>query len=185
YEITSAWQIRCRPTAPRVIEIGFYRQRGSDWEIGATASAGIDFSIDDTDLLTTLVDKLSKDPAADQKALAAAALKPDEIDAINTAISNSIDRSIHASLSLDLTGLASDEAAFLYSVELDNLNPAGAAAVTAALEGDLTVMDRLNPKALENGKVAPGITLVRNILTRTKDRGATFKVNFIGLFNFL
>ena len=41
------------------------------------------------------------------------------------------------------------------------------------------------PQSHENGEAGPGITFVRSILTRTKERGTTFKMNFIGLFNFL
>jgi hypothetical protein len=185
FEITSNWQIRTRAVSDGLIELGVYRQHGSNWDLAITASAGIDASLGKEDLLTALIGKLSKAPEADKKQLEAAGLKPDEIKTINTAISNSLDRSIHASLSLDLNGLASEEAAFLYQIELGKLQREGAAAVTAALDGDLTVLDRLNPKAEENGIAAPGITLVRSILTRTKKTGAKFKINLIGLFNFL
>jgi hypothetical protein len=184
YKITSAWQIRSRAVSDGVIELGFYKQEGSDWEIAVTASAGVDVSLGSTDLLTDLIKKLSKKLDADQQQLTAAGLQPDDIKAINKAISDSIDHSIHASLSLDLKGLASDEAAFLYTIELAKLNADTSAAVAAALDGDLTVIDRLNPQAQENGVVGPGLTLVRSILTRTKESGATFKMNFIGLFNF-
>jgi hypothetical protein len=187
FEITSAWQIRARVTSPGIVELGFYKQHGSDWDINITASAGIDASLGKTDLLTELIGKLSKskDPKADQKQLEGAGLKPDEIKAINAAIKSSIDHSIHGSLSLDLNGLSSDEAAFLYNIKLAELTSDCAAAVTAALDGDLTELDILNPDAEENGAVGPGITLVRSILTRTKKTGTTFKMNFIGLLNFI
>jgi hypothetical protein len=175
YEISSAWQIRSRAVSKGVIELGFYKQEGSEFEIAVTASAGIGVVLGTTDLLTELINKLSKDPAADQKQLTAAGLKPDDIKAIKEAISGSINHSIHASLTLDLKGLASDEAAFLYTVELDKLNADTTAALSAALHGDLTLIDSLGP----------GITLVRSILTRTKEGGTAFKMNFIGLFNFL
>ncbi len=185
YEITSNWQIRSRAVTSGLIELGFYKQEGSDWEIGVSASAGAGVGVGSTDLLTEAIKKLSKNPEADKKQLDAAGLKPDEIEAINKAISDSVEHSIHASLSLDLKGLTSDEAAFLYTIELAKLNADTSAAVAAALGGDLTAMDRLNPEAQENGLVGPGLTLVRSILTRTKESGATFKMNFIGLFNFL
>jgi len=185
YEITSAWQIRSRAVSNGVIELGFYKQEGSDWEIAVTASAGVDVKLGSTDLLTEAIKKLSKNPEADKQQLTAAGLTSDDIKAINKAISDSVDHSIHASLSLDLKGLASDEAAFLYTIELAKLNADTTAAVAAALDGDLTEIDRLNPQAQQNGLVGPGVTLVRSILTRTKESGATFKMNFIGLFNFL
>lgn len=185
YEIASAWQIRSRAIRSGVIELGFYKEEGSDWDIAVTASAGVGVSLGSTDLLTDAIEKLSKAPAADKQQLAAAGLKPDDIEAINKAISDSIDHSIHASLSLDLNGLASDEAAFLYTIELADLNADTTAAVAAALGGDLTVADRLNPQAQQNGLVGPGLTLVRSILTRTKESGAAFKMNFVGLYNFL
>ena len=185
YKITSAWQIRSRAVSNGVIELGFYKQEGSDWDITVTASAGVDVSLGSTDLLTETIKKLSKNPEADRQQLTAAGLKPDDITAINKAITDSVDHSIHASLSLDVEGLASDEAAFLYTIELAKLNADTAAGVAAALDGDLTVIDRLNPRAQQNGLVGPGLTLVRSILTRTKEGGATFKMNLIGLFNFL
>ena len=47
-----------------------------------------------------------------------------------------------------------DEAAFLYRIEPGVLSADAAAAVNAALHGDLTVLDRLNPRAQENGVVS-------------------------------
>ncbi|MDQ2900017.1 MAG: hypothetical protein M3Y07_09485 [Acidobacteriota bacterium] len=185
FEIASSWQIRTQAVSDGVVELGFYKQHGGDWDVTSTPSTGIDVGLGSKDLLTALIDKLSKVPEADKKQLEAAGLEPDEIKAINAAISSSIDRSIHASLSLDLSGLDSAEAAFLYRIELDKLNADTAAAVTSALGGDLTAIDRLNPLAEENGAAGPGITLLRSILTRTKKTGARFKINFIGLFNFL
>ncbi|MGI8988000.1 MAG: hypothetical protein ACR2I2_00265 [Bryobacteraceae bacterium] len=184
FEIVSNWQIRAQAVGDSVVELGIYKQHGSDWDLGITASAGIDASLGGKDLLTALIDKLSKDPAAGTTQIEAARLAPDEIKAINAAISSSIDRSIHASIGLDLSRLDSDEAAFLYRIELDNLNPETAAAVTAALGGDLTAIDSLNRNAEENGAIGPGITLLRSILTRTKKTGAAFKINLIGLYNF-
>ena len=179
-------QIRSRAVSSGVVELGFYKQEGSDWDLGVSASAGVGVGLGTgTDLLTEAIKKLSKDPEADKQQLAAAGLKPDEIKAINKAISDSVDHCIQASLSLDLKGLASDEAAFLYTVELGKLDADTTAAVGAALGGDLTEIDQLNPQARENGLVGPGLTLVRSILTRTKESGATFKINLIGLFNFL
>ena len=185
YEITSAWQIRTWAVSDGIIELGVYKQRGSDWDIAVTASAGIDASVGGQDLLSALIDKLSKDPEADKKELEAAGLREEEIKDINAAISKSIDRSIHASLSVDLNGLNTDEAAFLYRIDLAELNPDTAAAITAALSGDLTAIDRLNPEAQDNGAIAAGLTLVRSILTRTKKTGATYKMSLIGVFNFL
>ena len=185
FEISASWQIRTQAVSDGVIELGVYKQHGSDWDLSITASAGIDASLGCTDLLTALIDKLSKKPEADKKQLEAAGLDADQIKAINSAISSSLDHSIHASLSIDLDGLNSDEAAFLYRIELDKLNADTAVAVTAALDGDLTVMDSLNRNVKENGVAGPGVTLVRSILTHTKETGATFKMNFLGLYNFL
>jgi hypothetical protein len=185
FEIGASWQIRTQAISDGVIELGVYKQHGSDWDLSITGSAGIDASLGGTDLLTALIDKLSKKPEADKKELEAAGLDADQIKAINSAISSSIDHSIHASLSIDLNGLNSNEAAFLYRIELDKLNGDTAGAVTAALDGDLTVMDRLNRDVKENGAAGPGVTLVRSILTHTKKTGATFKMNFLGLYNFL
>ena len=185
FEIEANWQIRTRAVSDGLIELGIYKERGSHWDLAITASAGIDASLGGKDLLTAVIDKLSKNPEADKKQLGAAGLDPEQIKAINAAISSSIDHSIHASLSLDLNGLNSDEAAFLYRIEPDKLNGDTAVAVTAALDGDLTVMDSLKPDVRENGAAGPGVTLVRSILTRTKETGATFKMNLLGLYNFL
>lgn len=45
YEITSAWQIRSRAVSNGVIELGFYKQEGSEWDISVAASAGVDVSL--------------------------------------------------------------------------------------------------------------------------------------------
>ncbi len=185
YEIASDWQIRARAIGAGIVELGVYRRKGSEWDFSIAPSAGIGVCLGSKDLLTALIGGLSKKPEAEKEELDAAGLHPDEIKAINAAISSAIDHGIRASLCLDLDLGGGQEAAFLYRVELDKLNSETAAAVSSALKGDLTAMDRVNPKAQENGAVGPGVTLVRSILTRTRETGTTFKVNFIGLFNFL
>ncbi len=178
FQLSAACQIRAQALADGIIELGVYKQRGRDWDLSVSASAGIDASLGSRDFLAKFVEKMSPDPEADQKRLASAGLDPDEIKAINDAIQNSVDHSIHASVSFDLSESASDEAAFLYRINLAQLTASGAAAVTSALGGDFSTLENLA------GDAAAGITRVRSILTRTQKNGVTFTANLIGLLNY-
>jgi hypothetical protein len=113
-----------------------------------------------------------------------AGLKDDEIKQIQQAIADSFDNSLKASLNLEFSGSDTDEAAFLYTVDISALDTISSAAVHAALDGNLSQLTALEANDNGHGVIAAGVTMVRSSLKKIRDRKATLKLNLVGLLNF-
>jgi hypothetical protein len=184
YAIAGSYKIRVRKTDDGVVELGYYRDRNSQWSVSATASASVGVSLGSTDLLSKLLSGLSGTPEADLAAMIKVGLTDDEIKQIQTAISNSIDHSLQASLQVTLNGSNDSDAAFLYQIQLANLDATASHAVSLALDGDLSAMVALEPNDNGKGVVAPGVTMLRSAMSDTRKRGTSLKVNLFGILNF-
>ncbi|MEO7144468.1 MAG: hypothetical protein ABI165_13295 [Bryobacteraceae bacterium] len=189
FQISGSYKIRVRKIAAGVVELGYYRARGAQWTVAAAASAGVGVDFGKTDLLCKLLGEISGTPQADVAQLVNVGLTGGEIERIQDAIGKSVDHSLQASLEFALSGGSDTEAAFLYEIQLAALDVPGRNAVVLALGADLSALAAFEAAALEadvdgHGVIAPGITMLRSAMSDTRKRGASLKVNLVGLLNF-
>ncbi len=177
FEISGAHQIRVHKRESNEVVLGYYRKKGSRDQFGVTASAGVAATFGDFELFSTLLQRISSDPAADEETLKKAGVSRKRILAIQSAIQTGIDRRLQLSLSDQLSSLRSHEAAFLYRVSLDKLESAGREGLAKALHGDLTEL-------VDESAVLPaGITRMKSVWTETREKKTVFKINLLGIHN--
>jgi hypothetical protein len=184
FQIAGSYKIRVRKISDGVVELGYYRDRNSQWSVTATASASVGVTLGSTDVLTKLLSGISGTPEADVAQMVKVGLTSAEISQIQQAVTNSIDHSLQASLQLALNGSSDSDAAFLYQIQLAALDGTGRNAVSLALDGDLSALAALEQNDDGHGLIAPGITMLRSAMSDTRKRGASLKINLFGLLNF-
>ncbi len=175
FRVTGEYQVRVRKIDGNTVELGYFKKAEADFEISASASYGVSVTLGKTDIIPTLLRLVSSDPAADEKALAAAGLSDDRVADIQNAVKAGVDRALAAAVNYEFNALDAAQAAFLYEIRLDQLTAEGREAVHCGLDGDLARLAKL---------AGGGITTVRSILDNIQNRTHTFKVNLIGVFNY-
>ena len=176
WKISAEYQVRAQKTNARSVRLGWYRKHGSDFTVTASASAGLTAGPGQTDLFAPIITAISSNAQADLKELQQAALPPAEINAIRDTVKAAIDRKLELAVSTEFSSLRTDEAAFLYEVDLETLDDKGQQILLAALKGDLSGLADLNA-------LPAGITGLRSIYSKASARGFSLTVNLLGIFN--
>jgi hypothetical protein len=171
------YQLRVRKLDASRLSLGFYRKRGSETTVSVTAAAGISAGTSSTDLFSSVISAVSKSAAADSGAIAKLGLPEDQLNAIAAAVKCGAQRKLEVSLLASLTSGDSRSAAFLYEFDLAGLDAAGNTALTAALHGDLT--------GLTGARLPAGVQMVRSIATNLQTNGMTWKINLLGIYNYI
>lgn len=175
WEIACQYQVRVQKLDANRVHLGWYRRHSSEFTVSASAKAGISAGTSSTNLFPMLVGAISADAKADDDELTRAGLDSATAAAIEGTVKKAVNRKLELALAAEFGSLASDEAAFLYELNLDAMGDAAHAALDLALHGDLSGFSE--PPA--------GITEVRSILTRARSSRFTFKINLLGIFNFI
>ncbi|RPI18029.1 MAG: hypothetical protein EHM65_02540, partial [Acidobacteriales bacterium] len=175
YRIEGEFQIRALRLDGRRVRIGWHRRKSDEWTVEATASAGVSVGTGEMDLFSTLVRAISADPKADVDELVRAGLSPDQATAILAAVQAAVSRRLELALAFELSALESGGAAFLYEIDLPRLTPLSRDALDRALQGDLSAL---------HGDTLPGVTSVRSIWTKAKEKRLSLNVNLLGIYNF-
>jgi hypothetical protein len=95
-----------------------------------------------------------------------------------SALKAAIQRKLELSVLEELHARASQEAAFLYEIALNDLGPDGHTAIQEALKLNLSSLWQ------SSGSLPTGIREVQNLLTTTKTTGHSLKINLLGIYNF-
>jgi len=186
FTITGSYQIRARKTSADTIELSFHKQQGTTLKTDLSLSGGVALKVGDTDLLAALLGAISTNPndATTKKLFEEGGLSADEILTLTSAIKDSLDHSLQASLDLALSQVTNDQAIFQYEVRPAQLDLAAKAALQQALKGDLSGLT-----ALESGSVgatlAPGVVLLNSVLITMRKQQTSLKFNLFGLVNFI
>lgn len=185
-EVSGDYLVRVRKLDAGTIELGYFRNSEREFTVSLTASAGVSAGLGKLDLISKLMRAISKDPEADIEALVNSGLSDAEIGALQKAVAASIDRTLQVSVQAAFSSMRSDEAAFLYSIDLNALDADAnsSQAVHLALDGDLSEMNRLESGMQADGTIAPGIRLLRSRFVEMRKRGTSLRVNLIGILNF-
>ena len=171
------YQLRIRKLDAGHVSLGFYRKQGSETTVTVTAAAGISAGTSDTDLFSSVIEAISPSAAADPNAIKALGLPADELTAIAAAVKAGAQRKLELSLLASLTAGDSHSAAFLYEFDLGALDAAGTTALAAALRGDLT--------GLTGDALPAGVQMLRSIATDLQKTSMTWKVNLLGIYNYI
>ncbi len=183
FTITGSYQIRARRKDAETIELSFFRESGTTLTADFSVSAGVTAMHGDTDLIASLLGAISTDPASDKKLLAD--LTPAEIKTLSDAIKGGLNHSLQASLDVVLSTQTDDQAAFQYEIQPAVLSAAANNAVHRALDGDLSLLTSMESGMQAGGILAPGVKMLNSVLSETRKRGTTLKINLLGIVNFL
>lgn len=179
FELFGSYQIRAQKLDAKRVRLGFYKKRGSEFTLSVAAKGGLSAGVGEFDFLGQLLKAVSKNPEVDKKQLAAGGLSEEQIAAIEEAVKAGIQRKLELALNFELSETNSSEAAFDYEIDLGKLKEDGRQAIHNALDGDLSAL-------VQNEAALPaGLTLRRSIFTETKKKKHTFKLNLLGIYNFI
>lgn len=179
YELSSEYQIRLQKLDEKTVRLGYYKKRSSEFKIKASAKSGISVKPGNFDLTARLITAISSNAQADEDELQRAGLGASQIDTLEDTLKAGIERKLELSASFELGSLRSNEAAFLYEIQLDSVDERGREALAHALRGDLS-------RLTENEEtLPPGIRMVRSIFTGLRRKKHTLKVNLVGIYNFI
>ena len=182
FTISGSYQVRAHRLDANTLELSFVKERGTQFQADWSVSAGIAADLGTTDLIATALGAIDKDAI---KPEAFTGLHPDEAKTLASAIKGGLDRSLRACVDLALSEATDDQAAFQYRIQPAQLTPVGRGAVEQALRGDLTLLTAMEQETSAPGvALSPGIQLLTSVLTATRKRGVTLKVNLLGILNF-
>lgn len=178
FEISGAFQIRAHKVAADKVRIGYYRKRGTEFNLKAESSIGLTVAVGKFEPLAPLLKALSSDPVADLEKLKQD-LSEAQVETIKKVVEAGISRKLEIALGFELTSQATSEAAFLFEVEINKLDEAGRQVLHKALGGDLSGL----PARQES--LPAGVSLVRSILTEVQKKKHAVKFNLLGIYNFI
>ena len=180
FAVSGGYQIRVLKTGARRVLLGYYKMAGSEFEIGVTSMASAGVTLRNRNLVEMVIGAISKKPDADLLMLVDGGLTDEAIEAIQKTVRDAVDRSLSVALHAGISSLGENEAAFLYDIDLDQLDATGRAAVHDALDGNLMPLT-----ALESAPGQHGIQVLRSETRRLRKTGATLKINLLGIVNVL
>ncbi len=103
----------------------------------------------------------------------AKSLSPKDAEDINDVLKDSINRCFAISLNAACSAAYSDEAVFVYSVDVNGVSPTTEEAIASALRGDWTNLAKL-----------PNVRQLRNLVIETSDKKFCLAINLLGLYNY-
>jgi hypothetical protein len=177
FTASGGFELRLSRSTGDTVRFAWYRRQGSSLEIDASASVGIAATIRDSDVIKKFVEAVSGDPKADLEELINANLDDTQIETLQKAIAESINRSLRIAVELQFSSVRNGEALFAFDLDVASLDSAGRSVVDEALRGRLDV---LQAAAAAN---APGIRAVHTGILRTRERRTAWRVNLLGIIN--
>lgn len=179
FTFTGGYQVRVQRQAGRKFQIGVLKQRSSDFDVTVQASVSAEATALGKDWIETLLTLASSDPEADETTLKNAGLSADQIARIDSAIETGVERSLQLSISAELDAFDQSSTAFSYHVDLDAVD----SDATGAAKGAIALALAGNFSALEAGGLS-GVTPVRSVFSKMKQRKRILKVNILGIAGF-
>ena len=178
YTIEGDFQVRIQRVSDAMVRMGFYRKRGTDFTVKASPSVGVAAGTSNVDFISSVLKAISPSPIPSADQLEKAGLTKDKQDVIASALLAAVQRQLELAVEAELQLLSSNEVAFLYEISLRDLGPDGRDAVQQALRLDLSTL--LGPE----GSLPRGISEIQSLLTTTRTKEHTLKVNILGIYNY-
>ena len=176
--ITGEIQIRVQKVDGGTVRLGLYRKRGAEFTIQVNPSVGITAGTSSSDFISPVLGTIGSSPFPSAEEMEKAGLTAEKQDAINDALKAAIQRKLELSILEELHAGSAQEAAFIYDISLKDLGADGRTAVQQAL--------RLNLSALSDSAqpLPAGIREVQSLITSTRKKGQSLKLNLLGIYNF-
>jgi len=182
FTVSCSYQVRIRRLDSEAIELTITRDRDVAFELKASASGGFTAQFQDQELLSAVMGSISKDPSSSASLFAG--LSASETATLVSTIRGGIDHHLKASLNLLLSTDCQSDAAFQYEIRPALLDKRTVEAVNHALHGDLRQLTEWEGHAHVDGELAPGVTVRKSLLAKTRDRGLKLNFNLLGILNF-
>ena len=179
FRLFGDYELRARKTTANIVRLGFFKERGKELKASASASAGVSLSLDGDDLFGQVISALSPDAEADFDELKSAGLDSTTIASVQATVKAAVERTLEIGATYELGRLSASQAAFLYELDLSALGEDGEMAIRMALRGDLSALTR------SEDALPQGIKLVQSLFTNLRQSKRTFKVNLLGIYNFI
>lgn len=179
--IAGGYRIRLRRVEGSIVEIGVYDIDSR--EVGVIFEAGVSASTDGkSSLAKHFVSALANhSPLSLDEFRQTDGVDPreQELGEFEDTLEEAVSAKLQIAASAAISRLRSNEAAWLFEIDLDAATSAEAAAcLKSALRGDFT--------ALTTKEALPaGIRQTANVLTRTEVKNQTLQVNLLGMLNFV
>jgi hypothetical protein len=180
--LRGSYQIRVEKLPGEIIRLSFLKASGTTFTTEITASAGVAVNLGDTDLLAKLLGTIEKG-AADPKLLAG--LQSEEVDAFTSEVKAGVNHSVQASLDFALSSETDRQTAFQYEIQAGLLTSESTQVLNQALKGNLVPLTALEQNAQADGTLAPGIKLLNSVLSTARTKGATLRINLLGIVNLI
>ena len=178
YTIEGDFQVLIQRVDNATVRMGFYNKQGTDFTVQVNPSIGVSAGTANVDFISALLKAITPSPFPSPDQLEKAGLTKDKQEAIASALKTAVQRQLELAVQAELQALSSQEAAFLYEIKLGDLGPEGRTAIQDALRLDLSTL------LGTDGSLPRGITEIQSLLTSTRKRGHTLKVNILGIYNY-
>jgi hypothetical protein len=178
FKIQGDLQIRVQKVDAATARLGFYRKRGADLTVDVNPSVGVTAGTSSTDFISAILGTIGPSPFPSPADLEKAGLTKDKQETVVSALKAGVQRSLALAVQAELHALASQEAAFLYEVSLHELEPDGVNAIQDALRLNLSALSESAPS------LPKGIREIQSVLTTTRSKAHTLKLNLLGIYNF-
>ena len=178
--VSGEFQIRVQKMDGSVVRLSYHKIAGRGFDVTLAASAGAGVTLGDNDLLGMLFNGPGGAPGAGTEDLVAAGITRAQLQRVTAAMRAGLSRKLEVAVGAQFSALRQDEAAFLYEIDLDQLDAPGSAAPDRALAGDLTALNQLEPELPGHG--------IRMLLSRTellRVKGTSWQINLVGIINVL
>jgi hypothetical protein len=159
-----------------VVQIGYYKKRGSSFGVTFDASLAADVTVGDYDIVAKIYGLLGDSEQLDPawlKAHVPASMADDVEKAYESAVQTKLSIALDEECDTTLT----DQAAFSWNFDLSKLDEAGKTALANVFKGNLTAL-------MGSGAPPAGVTRAGSILDRTTEAKHTFSLNFLGLYDY-
>jgi hypothetical protein len=164
--VTSEFNVRLRRSSANLLYIGLYKKKGSTLNACFTAGAGINADVGSTDLIGEFFKTVGGSVSADS-------LPPKDAEDVSDVLKDSINQCFEISLNAACSAAYSDEAVFVYELDISAVSQATNDALASALRGDWTKIAKL-----------PNARQLRNLIIETTDKKFSLAINFLGLYNY-
>ena len=182
FTIKGSYEVKARRKDANTIELTFSPEHGTTLEADFSASVGVAAKIGGDDLIASVIGAISTDPSKDTKGLDSLSLS--ERSALADGIKRGLDKNLQACVSEVLSASTEDKATFQYEIQPAELSGDATVAIQHALRGDLSLLTAMEAD-MQHGVLAPGVTLLQSVLAETCKRNLTFKVNLLGILNYV
>lgn len=178
--VSGEFQIRAQRLDASVVRLGFHTVAGRGLDVTVGASAATSLTLGDKDLVKLLFAGPGGVPDAAKEDLVKDGLTSEQLDRVTQTMKAGLSRRLELAVSAEFSALESNEAAFLYEIDLDALDADGAAAIDRALAGDLTALN-----AIELDGSRHGIRTVQSRTQALSRKTVSWRINLVGIVNVL